>query len=269
VLPGGAFREVTLEIFDDKGARVRRYSSADAPPAIDPAKLRTAPEWFVTPSTLSTAPGMHRFVWPLRFAAPTALTNGRGIYADGVWAPPGNYKVALSVDGRKLVQPLTIVPDPRVNLPASAYEEQVALATQVVDTWAGVDGALDEADTLIKTLAERRKSSSGAAATAIDALRARAIELSDIVPAKNPVNVWWLAPKRTNSLRFLDGALERLATAVDGADAAPTPDARAGYAKLRPAAEAAVREWTAFKAKELAELNERLKAMGQAVITVP
>jgi len=171
VLPGGAFREVTLEIFDDKGARVRRYSSADAPPAIDPAKLRTAPEWFVTPSTLSTAPGMHRFVWPLRFAAPTALTNGRGIYADGVWAPPGNYKVALSVDGRKLVQPLTIVPDPRVNLPASAYEEQVALATQVVDTWAGVDGALDEADTLIKTLAERRKSSSGAAATAIDALR--------------------------------------------------------------------------------------------------
>src|SRR5262249_5924636 len=62
-------REITLEILDAKGEVARRYSSADAPPRPDPSKLRTAPEWFNTPSTLTTMPGMHRFVWPLRYPA--------------------------------------------------------------------------------------------------------------------------------------------------------------------------------------------------------
>src|SRR5207237_7317109 len=51
---------VTLEILDDHDQLVRRYSSADKVPAPDPSKLTTAPEWFNVPSTLSTAPGMHR-----------------------------------------------------------------------------------------------------------------------------------------------------------------------------------------------------------------
>ena len=39
-------------------------------------------------------------------------------------------------------------------------------------------------------------------------------------------------PKSLSSLRFLEGALAKLASAVDGADADPTPDARAGFAQL-------------------------------------
>ena len=39
-------------------------------------------------------------------------------------------------------------------------------------------------------------------------------------------------PKSLSSLRFLEGALATLASAVDGADADPTPDARAGFARL-------------------------------------
>jgi hypothetical protein len=62
--------------------------------------------------------------------------------------------------------------------------------------------------------------------------------------------MWWLAPRSTTSLRNLDSALQKLEDAIDGADAAPSPDAHAGWAKLRPAAEAALRTW-----KELKESN--------------
>jgi hypothetical protein len=48
---------------------------------------------------------------------------------------------------------------------------------------------------------------------------------------------WWMNPTSPSTLRSLDNALERLQTAIDGADVAPTPDARASWAKLAPMAE--------------------------------
>ena len=54
-------------------------------------------------------------------------------------------------------------------------------------------------------------------------------------------------PVATSSLRFIEGALARLASAVDGADSAPSPDAREAWAKLKPAADAALAAWTRFK----------------------
>src|SRR5204863_2168392 len=86
--------QVSLEIVDAAGKTVRAYSSKDAPPPPDPARLRTAPEWVAPPPALKTTPGMHRFVWPLRYAAPAGLSGGRRA-GDGVWAPPGKYSVRL------------------------------------------------------------------------------------------------------------------------------------------------------------------------------
>ncbi|HSP15257.1 MAG TPA: hypothetical protein VLV78_10945 [Thermoanaerobaculia bacterium] len=223
---------VTLEILDANDHLVRRYSSADAVPKPDPAKLRVAPEWFDTPSTLSTSPGMHRFVWPIRYPAPAALDSGRrGAFADGVWAPPGNYKVVLTWNGQRLTQPLTVAPDPRIDVPASAYAEQFALAREIEVTRAAVHQALSDAEDLLKTLTD-------------EAAKARLHQIADVVPEDQ----WWLAPKNTSSLRFVDSNLQELARAVDAADAAPTPDMREGWAKLRPIAEAALRTWNEYKA---------------------
>jgi photosystem II stability/assembly factor-like uncharacterized protein len=259
-------KPLTLEILDESDRPIRRYSSSDAVPHPDPAKLNTAPEWFNTPSALSTSPGMHRFVWSLRYPG---LPTRRGAAGEGVWAPPGHYKVALTVDGQRLTQPLTIVPDPRVHITPAAYAEQFGMARQVEETRTAVVAALGEAQTLIGKLRERRKSAAGPLATAIDALQTRACELSDIVPSNNPNNVFWLPPKSTTSLRFLDTALQKVETALDGADAAPTSDAHTGYAKLRPMAETSVRIWAEFKKTELAALNAQLKVAGQEEITVP
>ena len=96
VLDGPATGPVVIRILDAQGRTVRDYSSEDRLPATDLAKIRVAPEWMTPPSPPARTPGMHRFVWPLRYPAPAALADGNP-YADGVWAPPGRYTVELSV----------------------------------------------------------------------------------------------------------------------------------------------------------------------------
>jgi len=57
--------------------------------------------------------------------------------------------------------------------------------------------------------------------------------------------------------------------AVDGgADAAPSPDARAGYTKLSGMLDASLQKWSALKTTELPALNAKLKAAGKKPISL-
>jgi hypothetical protein len=263
VLKAAASVPVTLEIVDAAGAIVRRYSSADKLEATDLAKLDIAPEWIKTQSTLSAAPGMHRFVWPLRYAAADGIHQP----ADGVWAPPGKYRVTLSVGGERLTQTLTVSADPRVNLAEQAYAQQFALARRVEQSRAKVAVANDEADKLLEQLAALRSASSGLVRD-IDALAQRAHAIAGTMASANPNNALAFPPRGMRSLHFAAAWLDKLDQAVDGGDAAPSPDARQGVEKLGPIVDASLQDWEAFKAKELAALNEKLKSAGQKPIVL-
>jgi hypothetical protein len=235
VISASSQQPVTIEILDANGAPIRRYSSADAAPQPNLQRLNTAPEWFTAPSTVSAAPGMHRFIWPLRYAPPAALAGGRagtGPFANGVWAPPGEYKVALTVNGKRMVQPLTVAPDPRVELPASAYAEQFALARDVEAARALLAAALTEAGAIVKR------------ADVTEEMKSRATAVSGVISGE----AFTAPPPSESSLRFIDQALAKLAGAIDSADAAPTTDARASWAKLKPMADAALAAWKEFGA---------------------
>jgi len=225
--PNGAFidyvldapaKTVTLEIFDEHDALVRRYSSSDAPPVANPAKLMVAPEWFATPSTLATAPGMHRFVWPVHYPA----RGAKDAYTNGVWAPPQNYKIALTVDGRRLTETLTVVADPRVA--AYDYAAQFAFAREVEELHGRVAAARAEASDVVKK-------------------HPNAAALADNAPPA----AWWLPPSSTTSLRFLDQALQKLLRAIDEADAPPSPDTRESWNTLKPVVEETLRKWEEMK----------------------
>jgi len=114
---------IALEILDTAGKLVRRFSSQDKAEPADPAI--NVPDYWIRPfQPLSTAAGMHRFVWDLH-AAPAGGGRRRGgeypisaIYQDtpgaqGEWMPAGNYTVKLTVDGHTYTQVLTVKPDPR------------------------------------------------------------------------------------------------------------------------------------------------------------
>jgi photosystem II stability/assembly factor-like uncharacterized protein len=274
---------VTLDILDEKDELVRRYASTDKVPPPSREERRLAPEWLKARVALPATPGMHRVVWPLRYAAPPTLGKGN-TFADGVWAPPGRYTVELSVDGHRVTRPLVVEPDPRVALEPAAYGRQFDLARRVERAREAVAAAMKEAEALHKQLAARvatlpapapPASASRAAAArpispAVSLSRAMAdldaeaqalSEREEPDPRSVPP-----PPKSLASLRSLEGALARLASAVDGADADPTPDARAGVAQLESTLTSTLAKWEALKAGSLAALNTRLRQAGEPPI---
>src|SRR5205085_9219465 len=164
-----------------------------------------------------------RFVWSLRYPPASGAESRRG-GGEGVWAPPGKYRVSLTVDGAHMIQPLEVLPDPRVSLPPAAYAEQFTLAREIEAERAKLAAALKDAEGMIPKLEGAR--------------RQRAIEISGVDPAT--ANAWWLFPKSTATLRFAADKLAAIAAAVDGADAAPSPDAREGFAKAKAIGEEAL-----------------------------
>jgi hypothetical protein len=269
VLAKPAKKPVELAIYDAQNRLVRRYSSADPAPNLDPAKTTYAPEWIPRPSRLATTPGMHRFVWPLRYAKPAVLADGETT-ADGVWAPPGRYNVELIVDGKKLRQPLSVAPDPRVKLDAAAYAQQFAFAREIEAAQLRLAGAQAEAKKLHKSLTDARAAAAGndQLIATIDAFDTDLLARSGIIDAGNPHDAWALPSSTTTSLRFIGETFEKLAAAADGADAAPTPDARAGYAATMALLDRSLVDWAAFTSTRLPALNAELKAAGRKPVTI-
>jgi hypothetical protein len=211
-------RTVEIAIFDAAGALVNRFSSADEVKPPDLATLNSMPEWLPKAHPPSAAPGQHRFVWNLHYAPPAIL--GTAYSTAGVWAPPGRYQVALTVDGKEVARgPLEVRPDPRVTASAADFAAEFALARQV-------EAARVEARTaLAAAKKQREKAGNEAELKRLDAV-------VDFRPADSE-NHPDLKPKAAAGLSDVSERLDALARAVDGADAAPTPDAISGFAQAR------------------------------------
>jgi photosystem II stability/assembly factor-like uncharacterized protein len=141
-LDADAATPVTLEIFTAAGALVRRYASDDKPEPFDEKEVNVPTYWVRPPQTLSSAKGMHRFVWDLRYPAPGAVQRDypiSAIYRDtpreplGVFAVPGTYTVKLTVSGKTYAQPLTVRMDPRATITPLGLTRQFTLATKIAD----------------------------------------------------------------------------------------------------------------------------------------
>jgi photosystem II stability/assembly factor-like uncharacterized protein len=231
---------ITLTILDDRGQVVRRYSSADKVPPLGRRESVLAPEWLSPPVSLPATPGMHRVFWSIRYPEPRTLARGNS-FADGVWAPPGRYTVELVVDGAKLTRPLVVEPDPRMKMPPEAYARQMELARRVEDAREAVALATKEAGELRKRLRARAQRPSP--------LEVKLLEISDLEETSPRLVP---PPPRLASLRFLQEALDALQNAVDGADADPSPDARAGFEKLAKTLESTLARWQELKKEALA-----------------
>jgi hypothetical protein len=107
---------VTLEIIDPSGEVIRKYSSEDKFPAVDPDKLNYPPFWARIQEPLPATAGFHRWLWDFRPTptGPAGRGGGGGGRGGGQLALPGNYTVRLTVSGKSQTQPLVVKPDPRM-----------------------------------------------------------------------------------------------------------------------------------------------------------
>jgi photosystem II stability/assembly factor-like uncharacterized protein len=108
---------VTLEILDPAGEVIRRYASDDKVTAVNPDTLSIPAFWVRPTEMLSTAAGMHRWVWDLRPTAPPRPAGGSGGggfgRGGGSAVLPGTYTVKLTAGGKSYSQPLIVKMDPR------------------------------------------------------------------------------------------------------------------------------------------------------------
>ena len=122
--------------------------------------------------------------------------------------------------------------------------------------------AVREADHLQDGLTARRALASKRVAARLDDFQSKLTAVTGSVPSEHPSNSWWLPPRSLASLRALASRLGDLQDAVDGADAAPTPDARAGLALVEPGVEAGLAAWKRLQEGPLADLEKVLEHAG-------
>ncbi len=223
---------VTLTVRDGSGHVVRRFSSA-GPGEHLPANRYFQKGWVAPGPKLSTAAGMHRFVWNLRYPHPHALSYAYSI--EGVWHKgtpvdprgplmlPGRYSVTLTVNGKSLTRPLQVKLDPRVHVGSGSLRQQLALAL-------AVDSTLDRATAAHEAIAKVLKERKGSLASAqLDSLKA-------------------IADGGSPSLASVNGVLASLATAVVAADAPPTQGEQGVLKAYRKELDGLVSRWKKVEA---------------------
>jgi photosystem II stability/assembly factor-like uncharacterized protein len=156
-----------IEILDAAGKVIRTYSNTDpvlAPdPALEPEAYNricqrnpnaphcSVPLYWAAPNiTLSANPGMHRFIWDMRYdpiAGMTSESEANAVphrtyfAATAPFAPPGSYTVKLTSGGTTSTQPLKLVLDPRVKTSAAAMTRVSTLSREMYDDAAAAHAA--------------------------------------------------------------------------------------------------------------------------------
>ena len=246
---------LTIEIHDRAGALVRRFSSEDVPDP--PIAGRNIPDyWIRPPQRLSTAAGMHRFVWDLHEPDPVGVNFGYPIAAvymnterepKGPWVMPGAYTVTLMVNGKRMSQPLVVRMDPRVKTPSVALLRQHTLSVQMVQGLRRSSEAAAAVRGLRARIRDARPNAPPAAAQAMDEFDRKASDL------EGPVG-------------RLSGELASLYNTLQDADVAPTTQLESVVRERNAALGAAITRWRTLRTTDLAALNTALRAAGVAEI---
>ena len=159
--------EVILEVLDMEGRRLRRLSSVPEPqiyPEDDPDEPMKQPE-----AVLSTAAGLHRAVWDLRWEGARRLEKAKVDLGDptvGPFANPGTYRLRLTAGGQTEETVLNVVRDPRSGVSDAELGDQLAFALDVRSRIDRVVAGVEEvraiqaqADDLAKRLAGNARAS--------------------------------------------------------------------------------------------------------------
>ncbi|HLY60599.1 MAG TPA: hypothetical protein VKV95_07510 [Terriglobia bacterium] len=265
---------VTLEILDSGGKLVRRYSSDEKPPGVNPRTLDIPMYWIHPAPVLSAEPGMHRWVWDAHYASTSAPSRRAAAFGGGTgpWAPPGSYTLQLTVDGKTYSQPLTLMMDPRVKTSSTDLMKEFTMARQINEEQAKIQKAQLEGNRLREQLqALKAKLENGQESLAIqaEAFGRRITAIAGAAPSRSPDASGVEEPDSSETtLRTLGAAWSELERAVESADAAPTADAVTAFAHNQAMTRKILDEWEGVKGKDLQRLDEVLHQANVAPLTV-
>ena len=253
--------KVTLEIVDSAGKVVREYTNKKKK-ASDEQPSEAGNE-FHSPKAIPVKARMNRFVWDLRYEAPTLIPGQVWDSADnpkGPLALPGEYQVRLTAGGKTFTEPLILKLDPRVKNKPEDLRKEFDLSLKIRDEITLADQTVNEMNSVkaqIKTL--RKRLGAGAQNKPI-------LDAADAVEKKmEPINdqLWQGKMKASEEdLNYPDeinDQLKGIAEFMEGSDYAPTAADYAAYADLSGKADKLIAQWKQIKSKDLAALNEQIR----------
>jgi len=267
-LQNPASAPVTLEILDSQGKLVRRYSSADQPES-SPAELESEliPSYWLKPWTaLPSGPGMHRWVWDLRYPTPFSTEHEYPIaavpyrtprYPLGPTALPGRYTVHLTVGRDTYQSRLTVKMDPRVKTSTAGLEKKFDLERQLATAMNDGSKAVTEARSAQEQLA---KLGASVSETLKDAVKSLNEKVSEALEGGKE--------KSDGALSDTNSSLIALYKQVEQADVEPTMAQEKAAEETRDQLSKELRAWSDLKTKDIRSLNERLRSAGQSEIDV-
>ena len=265
-LKNAATSELTLTIYDDKGAEIAKYSSQAKPIDLPPAN---APEyWFAPPAALSKSAGVNRFAWDLRYPPPLTLPYGYfddlleyteytladhavpgltpRVQPRGPLVVPGKYNLKLHYAGTTSVAELTVEPDPRTHATQSDLVEQRDLALQITRGMKASYDAYHQVAGLRAALAERKKSISS------DKLK----KLKEAVDALDKkIEATRNGTRTAPGFGPINRELARLIFSVESADMRPADTVRAAVQQNCDALDKVLALWSQLNAQDIPAFN--------------
>ncbi|HVS78411.1 MAG TPA: hypothetical protein VHE11_15840, partial [Steroidobacteraceae bacterium] len=222
-------------------------------------------EWLRPGERLSADPGMHRFVWNLRYERPQAISYDYSIAAvfgedtptavEGPFVLPGIYSIVLTADGQRYRAPLVVQLDPRVHTSSAdlrallTYSQSLCAALERARAaYEGESSAHAALDSLARRLAAQH--GDRALLRRVEKLRDATAEHGD-----------------DGDLGAISGRIGALEADAESADSAPTSADEDVLQKESRALDRAVRAWHDSQSA-IRKLNPALRHAGLPAIGV-
>jgi len=262
-LPAAA-STVTLEILDAQGKLVRRFSNNDKPEITEEElqKQLIPLYWVRAPRHLSTAAGMHRFIWGLHYPAPASARKDYPIAAIphdtprlplGPTVVPGRYMVRLTVDGKSSTAPLTVKMDPRVKISAAGLQKKFHAETLMASLMTESAQALQQGGSIRAQLEKVTAQTNAQTKDAIDALQKKLVSLLGAQGG------FFAPPSQEVTLGRVNGQAGTLYMQIWQVDAEPTSSQMEAMAATEKDSADVMKRWTDFKNSDLPALNRLLR----------
>ena len=244
---------ISLEIMNDKGAVIIKYSDKDTLYKIPNVNI---PLYWIRPQqSLSAVAGAHRFVWNLHYAPlnvpasyPIAATYlNTAPNETSPWVLPGSYTAKLTADGKTYTQSFQIDMDPRVKTSREGLESIHALAWLCYDGRKRCRDALDK----ITRLHEQIKNSLPRTNTRI-ALQLKLLD-SLLSQLENPK-----PGSPTRGFNATNNDFAGIFSIVNDSDFPPTTQTIEAGIKIKSVMELLLIKWMQLNQNEIKKLNSDL-----------
>lgn len=273
--------EVRLEVYDSAGKLVRFYTSGDASSL--GYKVNVPDYWLAPAPVLPKQPGLHRFVWDLRYPDPEQLLyTYYGVHVNyfeytladhaiphntpwhepqGPMVAPGLYEIRLTAGGTTLRQPITVKLDPRLNYSTQELQRQLDLAQKIAASMSATYEGYNQAAELRAELASRMAAlkASAKSAQALTAAQAVDTKVEGLTDAAGP----------PPGFGPMNRDLTRLMIAVNQSDSPPASQLTEAFRGICRENGAILSRWNELRTQNVPQLNVMLVEQSLAPVTMP